>query len=278
MIVFGTGAGRCGTMTLANLLNQEEGVACLHEGKFRDREVPGEQWLPFLTLENLQAYYKPESALTIFREKRGNIRHILQEKNLLGLGDIAYNYAPFVGIIPEMYPDARLVVLVRDGRDFVRSVYTTERPDPTPVGWPDAGAPLTKLEKYISLGRLRPRPDDRLAGKWTDMNPVEKNAWLWAESYRLIMEGLNNWPRKNYLVVSSESFFGDILQCYISIREFLGMGHSRMNDRINDLISTKINRRKNSCLVLPHWTDWDDDTRNDFDRYAGDMMNRLGYY
>ena len=67
MLVFGTGSGRCGTMTLANILNAEPDVVCTHEGKFREREETGVQVIPFLTLQNLIAYHEPAQALGILK-------------------------------------------------------------------------------------------------------------------------------------------------------------------------------------------------------------------
>ena len=68
-LFFGAGSGRCGTMMLANLLNSEQHLLCLHEGNERDKETPGKQWLPFLTLENVLAFWEPEQ-LRVYSEKK----------------------------------------------------------------------------------------------------------------------------------------------------------------------------------------------------------------
>ena len=54
-------------MSLANLLNSEAAAVCLHEGKFRHGEAPGEQVLPYLTLQNGQAYAHPTKADDLFQ-------------------------------------------------------------------------------------------------------------------------------------------------------------------------------------------------------------------
>ena len=66
MLFFGVGTGRCGTMTVANLLNEEAEVCCLHEGYVRRGEDKADQILPYLTLQNLRAYHEPETAKTLF--------------------------------------------------------------------------------------------------------------------------------------------------------------------------------------------------------------------
>lgn len=277
-LFFGAGAGRCGTMMLANLLNAEPGVLALHEGKVRRLEQSEDQYLPFLTLENLQAYHAPERSREIFADRRKTMAEIASRENLRALGDIAYNNSPFVGVIPEIFPEARLIVLTRDGRSFVRSVYTADRPDPTPVGWLDDDVELTDLERYIALGRLRPRRDDPLAQTWRDLDPVEKNAWLWAETHRLIMDGVKQgWPEDQVRIVKAEDMFADPRGIYTGLRAFLGL-EDEMGAAVETLLDARINARSSSSsYILPKPTEWDAWTRAKFDRFAGAMMKRLGY-
>lgn len=274
MLFFGTGTGRCGTMTLANLLNEEAKTVCLHEGKLRHGEEAGKQWLPFLTLQNLHAYFNPERNADVLRQTRGGMADVGQREGLDRLGDVAYNYAPFVGQLPEVCPDSRLIVMVRDGRDFVRSVYTAEVPDPTPVGWLDANRTLDKVERYIALGRLRPKPGDPLARTWDTLPPVAKNAWLWAETNRLILDGLAAWPADRVLVLRFETFFADPLANYGQVRRFLGID-GPLPESVPALLTHRINARRQT--ILPPWREWDTTTTDLFTQHAGAMMRRLEY-
>lgn len=278
-IFFGAGAGRCGSMMLANLLNAEDGVLTLHEGKIREIEESKQQWLPFLTLENYQAYAKPETAEQVFADRRKEIPRIIEDEGLRGIGDIAYNNSPFVGAIPKVFPTARLIVLVRDGRDFVRSVYTSERPDPTPVGWLDDGVELNDLEKFIAFGRLRPVPGSELGAAWPDMTPVEKNAWLWAETYRIVLDAVEEaWSPDRVKIVRAEDMFADPTGVYGEIREFLRFDWP-VNESVQDLLTRRINSRsKSSSYILPKHPDWTSDVTEAFWAQAGPMMDRLGYH
>jgi hypothetical protein len=275
MLFFGTGSGRCGTMTIANLLNLEEGTACLHEGKFRDYEQAGEQWLPFLTLQNLTAYHYPDRTWSLFSQARNGLTDLLAAKDITNLGDIAYNYAPFVGVIPEFFPDAKLLVIIRDGRDFVRSAYTSDNPDPTPVGWLD-DRPLSKLERYIALGRLRPHPNDIDETAWMDMHPVEKNAWLWSETNRIIFKGLEKWKPENVLVIRFEEFFADTMAGYRKLRGWLGFTSPMPEEKVRQRLERKINKR--TGIILPPPAEWDEKLNQMFMKYAGDMMRQLNYH
>lgn len=271
---FGAGAGRCGTMTLANLINAEEGIAALHEGKFRHRETPGDQWLPFLTLQNLRTYHDPETAISTLESMRSaQVAEIIKTHNLKALGDIAYNYAPFVAAIPRVFPDAKLIYIHRDGRDFVRSVLTDEVPDPTPVGWLDR-KPSDKVERYISLGRLRPRPTDPLNKTWSELSAISKNAWLWSETNRLILDGLEDWNPDNLLTLRFSEFFSNLETKYNVVREFLGITKAKP-PQLEELMCRPINSRRRR--MLPAKEEWTDQMNSDFFTYAEATMNRLGY-
>lgn len=273
MLFFGVGTGRCGTMTLANLLNAERGVRCLHEGKVRQGEEAGEQWLSFLTLQNLHAYFHPETAEALFRKHRGDMDKLRQQHALRCLGDIAYNYAPLVGVMPKILPAARLIVFFRDGRDFVRSAYAASGPDPAPVGW-SPGRPADKVERFIALGRLRPRPSDPISGEWAAMSPVAKNAWLWAETNRLILAGLEAWPRHQVLTVRFEEFFADVVAGYSAVRQFLDI-EGPLPPTTMEIVEQRINTRRD--YPLPPWQSWDAATTTEFMAYARPVMEQLGY-
>lgn len=276
-IFFGVGPGRCGTMTLANFLNAEDHVLCTHEGKIRRGTESGQQWLPFLTMENYLAYADPGQAQIIFREKRNDMSKIAERENLRAFGDIAYNNAPFTAAIPFIFPQARLIVMVRDGRDFVRSAYTAVRPDPTPVGWLDIDTSLTPLEKYISFGRLRPLDAEEPGSAWQGMGALERNAWLWAETMRLIHEGLANWDDEKVLILRFEDFFAAPLEQYPKVRAFLGLDDAPMPEKIGVMASARINRRGAGECILPPWREWTKEQAQAFMRQAEGMMARWGY-
>lgn len=273
-LFFGCGTGRCGTMTLANLLNAEAGVACLHEGRFRLREEQGEQWLPFLTLQNLQAYLAPQAAPEILQRARAGMPALRQARGLRLLGDIAYNYSPFVAALRETFPAARLVFIHRDGREFVRSAYTDETPDPTPVGWLDEGRSPTRLERFVALGRLRPREIDPEAAAWPSLPPIERNAWLWAETNRIILGAIESWPAEQVFWLRFESFVAQPLEMYRRLRKFLGI-EAGEPEALRSLLDQPINRRARK--ILPPVLEWSEDLNQRFAAYADAMMRRLGY-
>ena len=273
-LFFATGSGRCGTMWLSNLLNSEQNTLALHEGKIRVEESVGDQYLPFLTLQNKQAYDNPSVADFLFDKYRKNINDNFEKHNVGFFGDIAYNYAPFLSSIRTKYPSAKVIFLYRNGIDFVRSSTTNEEPDPVPVGWPPKGKKLSKLERYINLGRISPRGNDPLYRKWSSLSVVAKNAWLWAETNRIIIEQLAEFDNDNVLTVRFEDFVSSPQIVYDEIRRFLCIEHP-ISTQTKALLTSRINSR--STKYPPIWEEWSANDKADFLNFAGAMMKKLDY-
>lgn len=274
MLFFGAGTGRCGTMALANALNAEPGGTCLHEGQIRRGVEAGEQWLPFLTLQNVLAYHEPERALDLFREARADMDQVRRQRGCEFLGDVAYNYPPFLSVIPRVFPAAKLIVVYRDGRHFVRSAYTDAVPDPMPVGWLDPERELSRRERYVALGRLRPRNSDEEGSAWEQTPPFERNAWLWAETNRLVHAGRGAWPTEQVLEVRFEAFFADPLAGYARVRDFLELPGS-IPPESAAVFQRPLNAR--ASKPLPHPDEWGEELRRRFDAVAGEVCDLLGY-
>lgn len=273
-LFFGASTGRTATMHLANVLNAEAECTCVHEGKFRYRESSGEQLLPFLTLENRIAYENPEKARDIVDAKRGVIDQLSLE-GVSSFGDIAYNNCPFLEPLSVRFPAAKFVILVRDGKSFVRSASILEGEDEAPVGWPPAEKELSSVERYISLGRLQPRRGSSEAKKWETWGVFEKNVWLWAETNTIIMDSLVEIDSDRWMVVRFEDFVTDALRVYSEIRGFLGFENELSQDVENVLLSSVVNARKS--YALPAYDSWSESQRTHFHCFAGSVMDRLGY-
>ncbi len=273
-LFFAAGTGRCGTMWLTNLLNSEANTLALHEGKIRNLEEEGEQYLPFLTLQNRQAYDTPSSARFLFKKYRGNL---LAQETVLEhqfFGDVAYNYAPFLSSISDAYPSAKIIILYRNGISFVRSCTTDACPDPVPVGWSPEGKTLSKLERYISLGRLKPRVNDPLSKRWDSLSVVAKNAWLWAETNRIMFEQLASIPNNQVKYVRFEEFVTNPKKVYSEIRHFIGID-SPLSKHTEALLVKTVNKRESK--LLPSWDKWQTTDQQDFIRFCSEMMDKLQY-
>lgn len=262
-------------MGLANLLNSEAATICLHEGKFRYGEQPGESVLPFLTLQNGQAYARPSTAESLFQRFRGSVRAAAEASSCRHFGDIAYNYAPFLKSISEVLPEARIIAVFRNGVDFVQSAAATQGEDETPVGWPPRDKPLTQVEQFIALGRWRPRPDSPWAEDWEGWDHFERNAWLWAETNRVILDAVEEIDPGRICVLRFEDFFGSLETAYPRLREFLGLSGPIGIETRKLMAGRPINHRRDRAVPPP--VEWSDAMRAHFEMIAGDVMRRLDY-
>jgi hypothetical protein len=96
--IFGLGTGRCGSMTLANLLTLQDDCIVSHEiGGY-----PHLSWIP--NSESLQKY----------------LNKISVRKNKV-IGDVAFYTLPYAKFILERYPDTKFVVLQRDREETINS-------------------------------------------------------------------------------------------------------------------------------------------------------------
>jgi hypothetical protein len=96
--IFGLGTGRCGSMTLANLLSLQDNCLVSHE-------VGGVPYLPW----NLD-----EKAIANYLKKVSFRREEI-------VGDIAFYLLPYAKTILERYPDTKFIVLQRDKQETVLS-------------------------------------------------------------------------------------------------------------------------------------------------------------
>lgn len=275
-LFFGVGSGRVASMSLANALNTENRALCLHEGKVRDLEEAGEQVLPFLTLQNRRAYEFPEEAEGLFQQARGGMMEIGTARDLSHFGDIAYNYSPFIICIAKSFPSAKVIFQIRDCLGFLISSTSLNAVDETPVGWPPADKPQSKVERFVALGRLQPRKGTEEAELWSSWSYLAKNIWLWAETNRLILDAVDRLPALQVYRMRFERFQADALAEYQAVRDFIGLEGQLPPDAIRRLTERPINLRSfaNRTLTLDRL---DEVELGVWRIYAEPVRARLGY-
>nr|WP_321513221.1 sulfotransferase [uncultured Pseudodesulfovibrio sp.] len=268
---FVVSTGRCATTLLGLLLGEADTTLVLNEGQIRDALCQGPQVLKALTLENRIAYEEPDLAVDILREKRQpQIAQLAKERGLTHYVEIAYYLCPFVAALQEVFPDSKIVYVHRDGRDFVRSAYVNEVPDPMPVGYTDP-RPLDATEKFVAMGRLAPLPGSLQAAQWDTYTPFEKNVWLWMETNRIIMEGLRSWPEASVMTIAMKNMLTP--EGLMDVANFMNI-HTPLQ-RTEALLKRKINSR--NSRILTHWSTWDTEHRDAFKRLGQGMLQTLGY-
>jgi hypothetical protein len=164
-------------MFIAATLNAIPGVTALHEG-----HIPGDPpipKLPLLNVHNRRAWHEPDFGGQAVAEMRNAAILVQAANGSRPLVDVAFNNAPILSALAQSHPDAALFVIFRRCEAFVRSATLLRGEDPQPAGWPDTAKPLTDREKFISLGRLKPKPGSDDAQRWPGWTAIQRNVWLW---------------------------------------------------------------------------------------------------
>ena len=152
--VFILGTGRSGTQLVSNLLRATGKVQVFHEPNFyedvsvmpkhrKNQELTKIYWQQFRKYQIYERWRYSQDG-TMYSEVNGTIRYQIP------------------GIINEL-PDAKLLLLVRDGRGFVRSL----------MGWKQFYSSDSK-DAYA----LSPLPGDPYYECWHDMSRFERICWL----------------------------------------------------------------------------------------------------
>lgn len=175
--VFTLSTGRCGTMTLARLLNSHPSVIGLHEPLPRLIELSGEahrapraQWAQF--------------AIDVAR------RDYIQEVNRQGkmYAETANRLTFFAYAIEKTFPGTQFIHLVRNPFEVIESGYRR--------GW-YRGHPW-------DIGRIRPF-EEPWVSRWNSLTVKQKIAWNWVETNRFILEFLSHVPKERKLFLQLET-------------------------------------------------------------------------
>ena len=151
----------------------------------------------------------------------------------------------------ESIPNAKLLHVVRDGRDVVRSIMARKH----------------YAEGATGHHELKPREDDPLLEHWDQMTRFEKVCWLWADTNRSIQRDVIPYVKFELLVIDYDYFLKHI-ETYLDIK----ISEVLWNEVV--LKPTNITKHFN----YPNWTDWDDSLMQAFNPICEKEMKYFGYY
>jgi hypothetical protein len=242
-LFFILGTGRSGTQMLSGLLNKSEKALVVHEpNRHEDR--------------NLYTEIRQNSALAVqylneFR-RYGIYRRIMASMPQI-YGEVTGTLRYHCAALKEVFPHVRLFLLVRDGRDVVRSVMNMKR-------FYKKGS-----KKFHSLGPLE---SDHFHEQWHAMSRFEKICWAWADTNRVLLE----------IIPDDVVYFERVISDYDYTKQrlFEPLGLSISFEQWRESAKHK---SKNATKVhtFPHWKDWRTREEESFDRICGQMMIELGY-
>lgn len=231
--------GRSGTKFLANLLSLENSAVVYHEPVRDDYKA------------YLQAYQNPEQAMEYldkFRKKeiylraRGNRSDKYGEVNsLLRRHAVA---------LKETFPKAKLIHLVRDGRDVVRSMMSRK-----------TMSPMDKNTHGIA-----PKDNDPYKEKWKHMDRFTRICWYWQIENSFLRTNIDNSVKFEDIIRNYDIFNEKIL-----IPCNLNVGYDAWSERIVRPINIT------NQYSLPHWSKWSQEQKDTFKVICEEEMNLNGY-
>jgi hypothetical protein len=238
-------AGRCGTMTLAHLLNTASNARVWHHPQ------------PDPINESLQAYWDNIDKIKTFWKARYTIIHKTWSQGLIH-GETDLLMTPFCDMISEEIPNSKFIVLVRDPRDFVRSGMRRNYYHGHP--W--------------DFGRLRPKEGAEEFEEWRKLDQFSKICWLWNETYHKINSMINKIGEDRMLVVRFEDLISSIEKT-MEIFDYLDL-KGFDEEKIRTILSHKLNKQLSGTYTKPE--NWSADLHDTLWRICGKTAEKYGYF
>ena len=227
-----TGTGRSGTGTMAKLFGGH------HE--FRVKYVLDKYFLH--AVPHSDPFDSIEKRIAVMLDLHQGIDRgtFVDSSNL---------YIYFIDALYLLNPEIKILLTVRNGKDFVRSAFSR------------------KWHEQNTFGTV-PLRNDRYYEQWGSLTPIQKNAWIWDYRNRKAIDGLRGVPEKQKLVLRIEE---------VHKEEALDMLESFTDKRIYNRPLAEKRHNANPGFSLPHKEEWTVSQNREFDEIAGEMMRFFGY-
>lgn len=237
---------RSGTVFLTDLFSQEIKGIIEHEANIVDY------------LAYTKAIQSKENALSYivnFRKKDiwqrvNQLKEDQKETNIDLYGEVNPFLRLHCAAIRETLPNARLIHLIRDGRQVVRSVMSR-----------------SKLGKKDPMGVLiHPPLNDPYFQAWHKMSRLEKVCWQWQYTNRYMRQNLDK-------IVYFEKVRSDYDYFKTEVLDYLSL------EIPQEAWHNYVNTPKNSSPIykMPPFEDWTNHQKDTFRRICGEEMSHYDY-
>ena len=233
-------SGRSGSRTSSEVFSQFDNCDCLHHPQ------------PELVLECTQYYYGENNKQEIVEQLRAS----RPDDDARGrvYGEVNLQLSLIHPILRELYPAAKYLWLIRDGRDVVASMYYR--------GWYDA-PDNTKVPQVWHDARLDGhRTGDFSEADWQAMSRFAKCCWIWTKYNQIIEQTLATLPAEQWRQIQLEHFRAQLDDLAL----FLGL---KSQKRI------RIEKSNAAHQPVKTWQAWSDAQRQEFIAHCGETMDRF---
>lgn len=249
--IFIVSTGRTGTQFFGRAFNAYPGILAAHE--------PRPDFLD-LAMRYARGQCSTSQAEQTIRRKRGALLREARRQHCTHYLESNNRFFALLAPLRRVFPEALLVHVVRDGREYVRSGMS--RP------W------YTEKDKELRRGRrLRALdfPHDPWYQQWDSLSRFEKICWRWQKKDSLITQALADDPQA--LTIRFETLFDHSQEAGLRrLWDFLGLPPNVNPAHLEAARSAPANATPQ--YAFPAWPEWTAEQRHQFDRIAGPQMQR----
>jgi hypothetical protein len=231
--------GRSGTTFLAHLLNMSPDAVVFHEPIRSDVDA------------YRRGFFSPDDAeryIASFRKKEMYLR--TRKKDFTVYGEVNSLLRRHYHPLRRHFPAAGFLHLVRDGRDVVRTMMSTDALKPG----------------FMWTWWLRPHESDPFFSQWSTMDRFAKLCWYWRVENHHLRTSIRNTVKFEEVTRNYDCFEARILRPF-----GLVIPQSLWKEQ------TGVHRNPTSSYALPHWREWDAYHTRTFETICGDEMRANGY-
>ena len=244
---FTLSAGRCGTKSLAHMLDIASNAKVWHHP------------MPFLINETFDAYCDIgdlDKKQEVFWKARGQFIYKTWSQGLIH-GETDHNMTPFCDAIAKSITNSKFIVLIRNPWEFVRSGMRRNYYNGHP--W--------------DSGRLKPTNGHKDFSNWKGMDQFEKVCWLWNETYTFILDQIEKIDPKRVFILKFEDLIHDWdkLEALFSFLEFKDVSRTA----VENVLKRKLNAQENGFFALPE--NWGHEKKTLLWDICGATAEQFGY-
>jgi hypothetical protein len=248
--------GRSGSKFIAELLNKDKRGVVLHHPDPFDKHL-------------IALSYSGEfsNVCNSFLEQRFN-KLMKKYHDRLFYGE----YNPYLRFSTDWLKkkfDPPMMHIVRDGRDFVRSVYIRYLFTPKEISMP-----------------LLPKNQEIISRNWFELDRFEQLCWYWKYTNDYLHDKINNYVKLEDLLTDYNHFRNKLtnpLEIEIPFNVWKRFVTRPINTSKGYMLKRTVKRlffpwRKNiSINPIEHWSKWDDSKSEKFWSICGETMNKFNY-